>query len=452
MLSYRLRSSAKPLRFILADAVTPLAALYFYLGMVAFYCLWVFAVVTHFGHGFLGVHARPVTLGVGALAAVALAHMLSQRRRLRGGPTGRLGLGLFFVLVAVGLFAGLLRGVFAQNIYLPQYQQGMVVLFVVTMGVAYAVPDQKVGARLVTVIAYFMTMMAFLELMSVVAKLMGAGEVNFQLIEFLYVAPFASIYWLVRYLTEHGKMVRSGFFLGVSILGVIARLQKPVVVPLFFALLLTGLILLVIFFVHPRLSSARILRRAVLLIVMMVAAVALLEVITPSSFLREYVLIFYDRFLKLNPETGVSQGRIDGGRLEYYGLAWSLISENRLFGLGLGAAFPHPELSGRYSFPHSLILDFLLSYGAFGVVVLFSSITLLTTYLLRNLKFAAYSIEKATLCGYLMYAFLVSLISYYWGHLPLVHVTAIGLGIALKLAMLDRGAANRLNRRRPGMI
>lgn len=440
MLSYRLRPGAKPLRFILADAVTPLTALYFYLGTVAFYSLWLFAVVTHFGHSFLGVHARPVTLGVGVLMAVSLAHILTQRHRLSVSSTGRLGLGIFFVLVAVGLFAGLLRGVFAQNIYLPAYQQGMLILFFVTVGVAYAVPDQKIGARLVTAIAYFLTMMAFFELMSVVAKLMGVGEVNFQLLEFQYVIPFASVYWLVRYLTEPGKVLRNGLILGVAILGAISRLQKPVVVPLFFTLLLTGLLILLVFFFHRRLSSARILGRALLLIAMIVTAVAFLELITPSSFLREYALIFYDRFLKVNPATGASEGRIDGGRLEYYGLAWNLVKENPFFGLGIGAAFPHPYLSGRYSFPHSIILDFLLSYGLVGVIVLFASISFLTTYLLRNLKFGEFAIEKAALCGYLMYAFLVSLVSYYWGHLPLVHATAICLGIALKLAILDRRA------------
>lgn len=444
MLSYRLRPGAKPLRFILADAVTPLTALYFYLGTVAFYSLWLFAVVTHFGHSFLGVHARPVTLGVGVLMAVSLAHMLTQRRHLGGAATGRLGLGIFFALVAVGLFTGLLRGVFGQNFYLPQYQQGMLILFFVTMGVAYAVSSQRIGARLVTASAYFLTMMAFFQLLSVIAKLMGAGEVNFQLLEFEYVIPFASVYWLIRYLTEPGKVLRNGLILGVAILGAISRLQKPVVVPLFLTLLLTGLIILIVFLFHRRLSGARILGRAVLLIIMIVAAVALLELITPSNFLNEYVLIFYDRFLKVNPATGASEGRIDGGRLEYYGLAWNLVKENPLFGLGIGAAFPHPYFSGRYSFPHSIILDFLLSYGVVGVIALFAGILFLAIYLLRNLKFGEFAIEKAALCGYLMYAFLVSLVSYYWGHLPLVHATAICLGIALKLAILDRRAGARL--------
>lgn len=453
MLSHRLRLGAKPLRFALDDIVTPPNALYFYLATVAFYSLWLYAVVTNFGYGFLGVYARPVMLGVAVLALISFADLLVQRRRRlgNGAATGRLGLGIFLVLVTIGLVVGLGRGSLGQTPYLPQYEQGMLILFFVTLGVAYAVPSQSDGARVAKLIAYFLTIMATLEFLSIFAKFMGAGQVNFQVLEFQYVIPFASIYWMIRYLTEKEGLLRNSFLLAIVLLGAIGRLQKPVIVPLFFALLLTGLIVFVVYVFHPRLRGAMIVRRALLLILAFVAAVALLEFITPSDFLAEYRLIFYDRFLKLNPETGVSQGRIDGGRLEYYGLAWNLVKANPLFGLGIGSAFPHPYLSGRYSFPHSIILDFLLGYGILGVISLFASITLLATYLLRNLNFREYALEKASLCGYLMYAFLVSLVSYYWGHLPLVHATGICLGVILKMAILDRragrGAGQRLRLR-----
>lgn len=450
MLSYRLRPGAKPLRFTLASAVTPYNALIFYLATLAFYSLWLFVVVTNFGYGFLGVYARPVMLGVAVLVLVSLADLIvGKRQRLASGAArGRLGFGVFMVLVAIGLAAGIGRGALSQNPFLQNYQHGMLILFFVTLGVAYAVPSQKAGAQLVRAIAYFLTVMAGLEFLSILAKFMGAGEVNFQLLEFQYVIPFVSIYWLIRYLTEKGNLLRNSLLLGIVLLGAIGRLQKPVVVPLFFTLLLTGLVILFVHLFHPKLHSGMIIRRALLLVIAMFAAVAILELITPSNFLAEYRLVFYDRFLKVNPETGATKGRIDGGRLEYYGLAWSLIKSNPVFGLGVGAAFPHPDISGRYSFPHSMILDFLLSYGISGVIALLSSVILLATFLVRNLKFSKYSVEKAALCGYLMYAFLVSLVSYYWGHLPLVHVTAISLGIALKLAILDRRAAETTDGRR----
>ena len=64
MLSYRLRLGDKPLRFALSDYITPLNALYVYLAMLAFYAIWLFGVVTFFGFGFLGIHGRPMTLGL----------------------------------------------------------------------------------------------------------------------------------------------------------------------------------------------------------------------------------------------------------------------------------------------------------------------------------------------------------------------------------------------------
>lgn len=439
MLSQRLRLGNRPLRFALGDIITPLNALYGYLALLGFYGLWLFAVVPYFGHSFLGVYARPMTLGIWLLLAVCLLHLGVQRRqRLQGrGAAPYLGLGVLMLLVALGLLLGIGRGALSQTPYLNNYQQGMLVLFFATAAVAFAVPSQKDGARLVTIIAYFLTILVFAEFASILNRFLGVVQIKSQTLEFQYVIPFVTIYWFIRYLTSKGGILKNGIILGVVVFGAIGRLQKPVVVPLFFALLFVGFVFLVAYYRHPALRSLTIIKRALLLMALVAAAVILLEIIIPSSFLGDYRLIFYDRFLKVDPFTGVSEGRIDGGRLEYYSLAWDLVKANPLFGLGLGAAFPHPYISGRFSFPHSIILDFLLSYGIIGVLALFAGIILMTIFLLLNLRMGEFTLEKATLCGYLFYAFLVSLVSYFWGHLPLVHATAISLGIILKMAILD---------------
>lgn len=439
MLSQRLRLGARPLRFALGDLITPINALYVYLGLLGFYGAWLFVVVPYFGHGFLGVYARPMTLGSWLLIAVSVLHLVAQRRQRlqRGTGSPALGLGVLMLLVAVGLLVGIGRGMFDQNPYLKQYQQGMLVLFFVTAAVAYALPSQKEGARLVTIIAYFLTALTFAEFASVLSRFLGITQIKSQTLEFQYVIPFVAIYWFIRYLTSKGDIIKNALLLGIVVFGAIGRLQKPVVVPLFFALLVVGIVFLLAYYRHPALRGMTILKRALLLIVLVLAALILLEIIIPSSFLGDYRLIFYDRFLKVDPTTGVSEGRIDGGRLEYYSLAWNLVKANPLFGLGVGAAFPHPYISGRFSFPHSIILDFLLGYGIIGVLALFASIILIAIFLFLHLRMGEFTLEKATLSGYLFYAFLVSLVSYFWGHLPLVHATAISLGFILKMAILD---------------
>ena len=81
MLSYRLRLGDKPLRFALSDYLTPLNALYGYLGILAFYAIWLFGVVTFFGRGFLGVHGRPMTLGLYLFIGITLIYAVVHKKR-----------------------------------------------------------------------------------------------------------------------------------------------------------------------------------------------------------------------------------------------------------------------------------------------------------------------------------------------------------------------------------
>jgi hypothetical protein len=278
------------------------------------------------------------------LIAVCLLHFGIQRQqRLRGGVAPRLlGLGFLMVLIAVGLLMGLGRGAFSQNPLLNQYQQGMLILFFVTLAVTFAVPSQRDGARVLTIIAYFLTALTFAEFMSIIFRFLGVNQVKGSTLDFQYVVPLAAIYWFIRYFTEKGHVLRNCLVLSVVVFGVIVRLQKPVVVPLLFAFFFIVSIFLIVYLLNPRLRSSIIIKRGLLLVMMFVVAIILLEIAIPASFLGDYRLIFYDRFLKINPVTGVSEGRIDGGRLEYYTLAWRIIQPNPVFGLGIGAAFPHP--------------------------------------------------------------------------------------------------------------
>ena len=141
------------------------------------------------------------------------------------------------------------------------------------------------------------------------------------------------------------------------------------------------------------------------MILLVLAALLVLEVTIPGSFLGDYRLIFYDRYLKANPITGATEGRIDGGRFELYTLAWHAIEGKRWLGLGIGGASLHPYIPGIYIFPHSLILDFLLAYGIIGVGAMLVGLCAIIVYLLTNLNWTEYRLMKATLLGYLLFAF-----------------------------------------------
>jgi O-antigen ligase len=299
----------------------------------------------------------------------------------------------------------------------------------------YAIDKQSTGAKIIKFMTIFLGLLATLDLISVIIRLLGLRS-PLQTLEYQYVAPFAAIYFFIKYLTDKNYL-KSGFIAAIVIIGCISEFQKPIVVSLFFALLSVSIILMIVYFVHPHLNIRLILKKGLLAILLFLFFVILLDIIMPSRVLAEYRLIFYDRYLKTNPYTGEPTGRIDGGRLEYYFLAWEAIAENRWLGGGLGAAFVHPYVYDRYAFPHSLILDFLLSYGLLGIFLLLFIIISIIVYIFRNINWRKYSLEKAGAGGYLIFVFLVSLVGFFWGHLPMVYTTAITLGTLLKMATLD---------------
>ncbi|MCX7853403.1 MAG: hypothetical protein N2383_11525 [Caldilineales bacterium] len=443
MLSHRLRLGAKPLRFALGDLFLPRYGLYAFLGLWAFYGLWSFLVIPIFGYAFLGVYGRPLTLGLLVFGAICLGYLLTQKHTRadirRHSPAFTLAL----VLTLATLFwlMGWQRGLMQQNPLLNQYRQGPVIMFFMTIFTFYAIDSQNVGSKTIRFIAYFLGLLSILDLVSVTIRLTGLRS-PFATLEYQYVVPFAAIYFFIKYLTSK-NYIKNGILAAIVIIGCISEFQKPIVVPLFFALLGISIILMIVYFLHPCLNIRLIFKRCLLALLIFLCFIILLDVIIPSQVLVEYRLIFYDRYLKTNPETGQPIGRIDGGRLEYYFLAWEAIAENRWLGGGLGAAFVHPYVYARYSFPHSLILDFLLSYGLLGVFLLLFIITAIVVYIFRNTNWREYSLEKAGAGGYLIFVFLVSLVGFFWGHLPMVYTAAITLGTLLKMATLDAQARPR---------
>ena len=253
--------------------------------------------------------------------------------------TRRLLLGCFFIIVAVGVIFGLNRGLVNATPYFTQYQQGILVMLLVVPLVYYAVPNVREADRLVRIMAYFLGALAVADLIGMLSRFMPVFRLPVQTLDFQFITPFAAIYFFVRYLTSRDRMLWNGAVFGIVFLGCIARFQKPIVVPLVLVLGFMGLILLIVFFLNSRMRASHIIKRALLMILLVLAALLVLEVVIPGSFLGDYRLIFYDRYLKANPITGATEGRIDGGRFELYTAGLARLFEGKRW-LGLVSAAP----------------------------------------------------------------------------------------------------------------
>lgn len=444
-LSYRLRLGNKPLRFVLAEYFTPLNALYLYLAVLAFYALFLFLPVSLFGQGFLGIYGRPMTLGLYLFASLTLAFAVvnerRKQRRLQSSSGGLLGLGVFFLLAALIVVLGIGRGWIGLLPYIGQYQQGLVIMLLVAPLAYYAIPSQTAADRMLRRVALFLAGLAIAQLVVVVSRFIPGMALPGDTRDFLFILPVAVIYFFVQYMTKADgawrTLGRAGLF-GAVFLGCIVTFQKPVVVPLVVALALVWLFLLLFGLRTHRFSAAQLIWRLLFIFVAGVAAVLVADAVIPGGFLTTYRNAFYYRYLKANPATGQVEGRIDGGRLEYYGLAWRYLEGRRFLGLGFGSGIPHPYLAARYAFPHSLILDFLLGFGIAGLIALLSGLSVIALHIALNMRWQEHTTMKVTLVGFLLYALLYSLVSFFWGHVAMVHAVAILLGVSLKVATLDR--------------
>jgi O-antigen ligase len=447
MLGYRLRRNPKPLRFVLGDALTAIHGLYAFLGLWMFYGLWSFFVIPFFGYAFLGVYGRPLTVGLLMLTAAVGVQVLAETRyrRMTSVPLPGLVLGFVFVLAVLALAMGLLRGWEAQNPLLRQYRQGMVIFAWFTILVFYAVNTIKDAVRISKIMAYFLAFLAILDLIAVIIRFLPFIRLPLQTLEYQYVAPLAASYFLIKYLREKISW-KNIIILSLTVLGCISEFQKPVVVPLFFTMLFTCVFIGL--FYSKNLQIMTIIKKLLLLGLIVISFVVLLDIILPTNFLSEYLILFYKRYLKINPNTGEQIESVFDTRLDYYVLAWESIKENRWFGGGVGASFTHPYIMDRYAFPHSIILDFMLSYGIFGLLSLFLFIIFVMFYVIKYVNWRENPVEKAAFGSYLLFAFLVSLVGFFWGHLPMVYTTAIALGTLLKVAVLDAQA--RPHGARPG--
>jgi|GEM_PF-6942318 len=442
MLGYRLRRNPKPLRFVLGTSLTAIHGLYAFLGLWMFYGLWSFFVIPFFGYAFLGVHGRPLTLGLLVLTAAVGVQALAETRYRRTTSVRLPGLvlGFVFVLVVLALVMGLLRGWEAQNPLLRQYRQGMVIFALFTILVFYAVNTIKDAVRISKIMAYFLAFLAILDLLAVIIRFLPFIRLPLQTLEYQYVAPFAASYFLIKYLREKISW-KNIIILSLTVLGCISEFQKPIVVPLFFTILFTCIFIGL--FYGKNLKIMTIIKKLLLLSLIVIFFVVLLDVILPANFLSEYLILFYKHYLKINPSTGEQIESIFDTRLDYYILAWESIAESRWLGAGLGASFAHPYIVDRYAFPHSIILDFMLSYGISGLLFFFSFMIFVVFYAMRYINWREYPVEKAAFGSYLLFALLVSLVGFFWGHLPMVYTTAIALGTLLKVAVLDDQARPR---------
>ncbi len=439
MLSYRLRFSQKPLRFAVNDLITPLTGFYVYLALLAFYALFLLFPVNWFGRGFLGVYGRPMTLGLYAFVVITTLSVVVRERHgeRKQVATGTLALWFFIVLLFVLVLMSVERGHAADNPYLSQYQQGVLTFVIVTPLVYYAIPSQEKADRIVRVIAAFVGFLTLGELVGTMTLFLPVPRLPITTLEFQYVIPFAALYFYIAFVTASDRLVGRAALFAIAIMGCLGRLLKPVVVPLFFAMVVTTLLLIVIWWRDPEKRVWTIVKRILVLAFLVIAVIGLLELVLPGSFLGDYRLIFYARYLKADPTTGQAYGRLDGGRLGYYGLAWQSMQGSQWLGGGLGTAFQHPSVPGRYAFPHSLLLDFFLTLGVFGLFVLAAGLLAFASYLLLNVNWRQYQAMKLGLAGYLLFTLFSSLVSNLWPNLVHVNGLAVALGIMLKLATLD---------------
>lgn len=427
---------------MLGESVKAIHGLYAFLGLWMFYGLWSFFVTPFFGYAFLGVHARPLTVGFLVLAAAVGAQALAEARYRRAMrvdlPT--LVLGFVFLLVVLALVIGWLRGWYAENPLFRQYSQGMIIFTSFTILVFYAINTTKDSVRISKVMAYFLALLATLDLLAVITRFLPYIHLPLQTLGYQYVAPFAACYFLIKYFREKTSW-KNVIILSLVILGCISEFQKPVVVSLFFALLFTFVFIALFYSKNSKIRM--IIKNVLILSLIVIFLIILLEIILPTNFLSEYSILLYRRYLKINPNTGEQIESIFDTRLDYYVLAWQSIAESRWLGAGLGASFAHPYIMDRYAFPHSIIIDFMLSYGIFGIMFLFSFMIFVGYYVIKYINWREYPVEKAAFGSYLLFAFLVSLVGFFWGHLPMVYTTALALGTLLKVAALDARAHPR---------
>ncbi|RME47957.1 MAG: O-antigen ligase domain-containing protein [Chloroflexi bacterium] len=430
----------KPLRYQIDMWFRPETFLAIYLALIGFYGLFEVSLVSTFGWSFLGIYQRPVTLGMYLFVAGTAIWVLLVRRPVRAKPVSLAAQMVFifflleFLLLALmGVQYGRARG----NVQVVNYQQGLEIFIMVAVAGYLATESTDRVARILRPFVYLLVFLSLLNAVSVIANnATRLIRLPFASFDMLFVLPFAAIYFLARYLmTSRRRLLALLMFIGATA-GVFLRFEKPVLVPFVLACaVLYGLLLLA----AGKLSLTsrwQLLKRILILIAGGVLVLTFVELIVPGNLLGELLLLFFRRFLKFNPTTAQVIGRLDGGRFYLWQQGWEMLKTSPLWGVGFGPGI-RSDL-GTVVFPHNLLVEFLVGTGLLGGTVLLAWLAASTVYILRSFNWNEQPIFKLGLLGFLIYALIVSMVGVLWGHLALLNLTALTLGMVLKIATLDR--------------
>lgn len=437
----------KPLRYQLNDLLKPIFLLKLYLSFIAIYALFEFLLVSTFGWSFMGIYQRPIMLGMFIFVGGTALHLLTKRNHgeKRLYPRSQIFLGLlvleFVLLVAVGLQYGR----FNDNAQLISYERGLVIFFTVALSAYVGIESINKAKNVLRVFIWFLLVLSFGNAISVFVR-NSVPDLWAPLLSYdiLYIMPLAGIYFFVFYLLARERSFFAMLLFVTAASGVILRFEKPVLVPFVAA---CGATYFVIFLLAGSLygvSRLSLIKRALLLVFAAVAALLILELIVPGNLLLEYRIAFFRNYLKFNPVSGTSIGRVDGGRFYLWAKGLQVLKESPWWGQGFGPGIRSD--TGFLVFPHNLVIDFLIGTGLLGVTLLLSFLATISFYVARFIDWNSFSVLKLSMMGFLIYVFSVSMVGVLWGHLSLLHVSALILGMLIKFATLDRQNAQAQSR------
>ena len=430
--------SRKPLRYSVDNYWTPIHFFKLYFACIAFFGIFEYLFVSTYGWAFLGIYGRPFTLGMYLFVGGIAVYLVAYRRRMmsRDNALGRFLLGFllleFIILVIMGVQNGMANG----NEQLATYQKGLWIVLLVTTFAYWGVESQREMRDVIHHFSLFLVGLSLADTLSILLHITpGMPKLPFNLFLFMHILPLGGLYFFVDYLLSRRNVFWKGFLFIVASSSIVLRFQKPVIVPY---IIVIGMVFLIVFAVAGRpgfISRTKVVKRSVVLLLLAFLLPILMAAITPGSLLVEYRILFFKIFLKRNPVTGVLIGRIDGGRFYLIAQGWEMVKQSPIWGFGLG-----PGISsglGTIVFPHNLMIDFLIGMGLLGIVLLVLFLFIIIRYIVTRMDWYRYPVMKIGIVGYLIYAFVFSQVGVFWGQLGLIHLSALLLGITLKLATLD---------------
>lgn len=386
------------------------------------------------GSSFAGIYRRPLTLGFYAMVAALLLYQLTHREYKRGDR--RLRSGLFIVLTLLGLMAiyAYLNGSASRNLAFSTVSTSIIEMAVI-IAVSFVLTDGMATLqKYIRILAWSFGIIAILQIFPYLGSMLGR-PLPFGIGDFTLIMPFVFCYFVSRYFFDEKMNYLAILMAGISVIAVMTRFQKFVIVP--FVLTLVAFVAYCLWLSWARQMAAPgvLLRRLAVILGIVTLFVAILLIAVPNAYeiYRRTILV---GFLKISPATFEAIGRIDGGRFVIWAEVLRLLGARPLFGYGYGAVVLSDL--GDYVFPHNFVLALLLYFGIAGLALIVG----LLAIVLRSLRpfplRREFIIERATIFGYGAFVIAFGLIGVLWNKTILLYLLAVSLGMLMKVGYLSR--------------